>query len=100
MADDDDRPQVGPGLADAERFSGVDEHGARFELVVLAAEEVDGVEYVLVADESEIRGPGDDLGLLVYRVTLDARGERDLADVDDATEERMLDRFEARLGLR
>lgn len=100
MADDDDRPPIGPGLADAERFSGVDDAGVRFELVVLACEVVDGVEFVLVADDAELRGPGDDMGLLVYRVVVREDGERDLGDVDGATEERMLDFFEERLGIR
>ena len=100
MDEDDDRPPVGPGLADAERFSGTDAKGVKFELVVLAAEVVDGVEYVLVADDAELRGPGDDMGLLVYRVELRDDGERDLGDIDGATEERLLDFFEERLGIR
>lgn len=95
----DDKPtRVTSPLEHSERFE-IDTDDGRRTLVVLAIDAIGGKDYALLADETDLSGPKDDMGVYVFEYHRDG-GERSLADIDDETvEERVYRHFAEMMGL-
>lgn len=83
---------------DAERVTTHDEDGEHV-WVVLAQDTFEGMDLVLLADEGELLGPGDDMHVAVFRSV--ARGERRQVEPldDEELEERAYEHFVELMGL-
>jgi hypothetical protein len=94
---DDPRPTIEP-FADAERFT-VDEDGDPQTLVVLAKATLEGHDYALLADESDLESEGTDMGVFVYEVIRNGM-IRDLKEIgDEAKEDEIYAYFADLMGL-
>jgi hypothetical protein len=86
-------------FADAERFS-IDGEAGSETWVMLAMAEVEGVDYALLAKESDLAASSTDMDVAVFRYLRDDDGERSLGDVgDEVTYERVYAHFAELMGL-
>ncbi len=89
----------GVPLPDNERFILEDDDGEST-WVVLAAEEIDGTEYVLLAPEAQLADEADDMDVMVFRYGRDEDGSRSIEGIEDeALAERVYDTFASTMGL-